>query len=279
MRGSSLSHASVVEILRPFIVTSWTGRSLRDAPEQVRAIYAKLPRRMPSNIVLFVLDEQARYVDAFVAFPKGGPGRGGFDRERMGGYLHDRIREATRDMKLPRPPRTKVKLHSPDVSDLGLERGLRIILRITGRTGNYKMPTVEVLPLTAAESALLAYPEAPRAVAADGLRAWLSQLYPPAIMDSKEGITSLDGELELRPAGAGGGQRFAVLEGALRFQLDDARRTRYGGRLSLVVRYSKRGAALASFRGLFEGMYPKSDRRHNRVNELRMTAIFESRPD
>ena len=280
MRGSSLSHASVIEILKPFIVTSWTGRSTRTAPAEVRAVYDQVRKRMPSNIVLFVLDSDARVVDAFVPFPEGNIRSLGFNSSRMGTYVRDKIASAIDGMDLPRVKRSEEEVHPPDIDDLGYKEGLRIFLSLESRLkGNYKMPTVEVVPLTKGEKKALAYSKKSKSVDAVDLKGWLEQIYPPAIMERTGYIKSISGMLTLTPAGSKGNRRFALLEGEVQFLFDDAKGTRYKGDLSLVLSYPKDSSNFMTVRGVFEGVYPKSDRMQKRTMDIRMTAALESRPD
>lgn len=97
-------------------------------------------------------------------------------------------------------------------------------------------------------------------------------MYPPAIMDGKGGFRKIEGAFRLEAAGSDEKHRYAMLEGDANFVLDNAARSEYRGRLSVVVRYTPSGD-IYSLRGILETSVPKGPER------IAMTATIESRPD
>lgn len=243
-------------------------------------MYNQISKRMPSNIVLFVMDSNARVVDAFSPFPQGNIRSLGFNSDRMGTYVRDKIAAVIEGMDLPNVERSREKVHPPDIDDMGYKEGVRIFLSLESRLmGHYKMPTVEVVPLTRKERKALEYPVKTKTVDAEELRSWLEQIYPPAIMERSGYVKALSGTLKLTPAGSKRDMRYAILRGEVRFHFDDAKGTKYKGELALVLSYPKTSLAFTTMRGIFHGMYPKSDRMQRRSIDIRMTAAIESRPE
>lgn len=279
MRGSSLSSPAALEVLRPFIVAVWNGRSEADMPADVREVF-EAARRTPqqTNIRLCVLDSDGRFVRAFPPFPGQNPSSLGFDPQRMGNYLKQEIQQATAGMKLPAvAPRAELTL--PEVSGAGQPAGVRLFVSFAGsRMGHFRAPVVEAVALRDAERELLRRPAESRAVPAVTLRRWLEQFYPPAVMDGYGGFERITGTLQLSPAGADAAARYAVLQGEVQFTLDNRRATTYSARLELVLEYDLKTNALATVRGVMEGVFPRQDQTGRTVEQVRMTAAIESRP-
>jgi hypothetical protein len=274
MRGSSLSHPEVIQALRPYIVTSWTGRGEREMPPDVRELLRSTPIEHGCNIALIVLDPEGRVVEAFRPFPGHTPQSLGFDPERMGAYLRDRILGASSRLRLPQvdPPGG---LRLPDVEGPGVR--LFLTFRNEGRFHPTSgAPVVEAVSLTREEREALRRPEATRPLDAAALRRWLEQLYPPAVMDGPGGVKRVGGTLEVRPVDAA----TALLRGRVRLVLHDSDETEYEGTLEAVLTYRDGSADLASLRGVFEASIFRQDRPPGRrVHETRLLAAIESRPE
>jgi hypothetical protein len=272
LRGSSLSQKSIIKVLRPCIVTSWTGKSTRTAPPEIKAVYRQLKKEYRFNIVLFVLDPDGKVVDAFLPFRETGGRMKGTQIVQAGSWLRDRIAGALKKTKVHSRASAKEKINAPDIDDLGLEEGIRLtILFDPERGGNYKMPTVEVVPFLASEKKVLSRAKSGREFDASKLQGWLEQVFPPGIMNSTGKMKRVSGKLILSPAG----RRNSILRGEVTFQYDDEAGTIYKGTLELVISHSER----VGVKGILEGMYPKKDRRHHDTNEIGMTVLIESRPE
>lgn len=108
--------------------------------------------------------------------------------------------------------------------DLNGERGIRLLVRLQeDRMAAYRAPVVEVVPLTKADWQMLAWPAQERVVQASALKPWLSQIYPPGIMERTDqrtkvvyAIQSTEGDLKLRPVPSEGKSRQAILHGTVR---------------------------------------------------------------
>jgi hypothetical protein len=272
VRGGPLSSADVVDVLRPFVVACWSGRGTDVMPEEVRALW-KEAKPGGRNISCMVLDSSGALVKAWWPLPDPAERGGGdpFGRERLGRLMKEQIEKASADLEKPAPPEKKLTLPTAE------KEGVRILLalKVSGRAPmNYKAPTVEAVTATAAEKKALEYPESAREVAAADLRRWLEQIYPAAIMDSSGKPPALKGTLTLSPAG----KRAAILKGELVFTMDDRAATEYRGTLEVAITYGE-GRDYVSLRGLFEGIYPKSDPKRGKPMEHSMTAVIESTPE
>ena len=128
MRGSSLSDKAIIKELRPCIVTSWTGRSTRDAPAEVQAVYRQLKERYRFNIVLFLLDANGKLVDSLLPVPNKEGRQVGTQILRSGSWLRDRIATALRKVEVDPDASAEEKVNAPDVDDLGLEEGIRLTI-------------------------------------------------------------------------------------------------------------------------------------------------------
>ena len=285
MRGSSLSHPAVLETLRPFIVVSWNGTSTREMPEDIWEIYraGNLGDR-GGAIRLFVLNPQGELVRAFFPFAGPSPATLGFDRQKMGLYLKREIEKATAQMDLSGVKAAEPKLRLPEVGPnfkvTQMPAGVRILLSLEHPfASSFRVPVVETVANSAAEEELLHYPQQPKTIAANSLKRWLEQIYPPAMMERSGRIVEISGDLNFRPAGSEKNEQLAILQGTVHFTFDDARQTRYQGSLAMTFRYTDEGQQMESFRGLYRGIFPKWDKQGKGLVKILMQGVLESRPD
>jgi hypothetical protein len=273
VRGSSLASPAALETLRPFVLTWWSGRTVEDMPPDVRAAHAAGgfgARHL--NLGLVVLDSTGKVVRSYL--PRVQPPGFGFDPEAQGRDFKWQLDDMLAGVQLPTvKAKTAPRLTLPDVTGPGRPAGARIYLTFAAnRLNHYRTPTVEAVALTGEAREALRYPEAAREVPVTALRAWLEQMYPPAIMDGRGGFRSITGNLRLQPAEAVGEKRYAVLQGRVTFVLDNTAASTYTGELAVAVEYGT-GAEALSFRGVLEADVPKGPER------IRMTAAIESRPE
>ena len=284
--------------LSPFIVTSWYGhRDDSDIPAPVRAVWSEKfgSRRGPapkgqSNVDLAILDPTSRVVHHFDGFPR--TGRGPLD---LGAYTLEQVREGI-DKLNEVPPKTKPSrvalpkteprpLVLPDIADG--EFGVRVIVQLLDdRMRAYRAPIVEAVPQKAKDLRALARPKKPRELDASELATWLSELYPPGIMErtnpkTKEAyrVASVSGTLRLTPIDAADGHSRAILSGTIQLTDEGPDDFTWEGELDLLLTYERRSSKLHTLRGVFEGTYPRYDRRRNEARLIPLVAVFESRPD
>jgi hypothetical protein len=241
----------------------------------VKAVYRQLREQYRFNIVLFLLDSDGKLVDSFLPVPNKEGRQIGSQILRSGSWLRDRIATALKKVKVDPEASAEAKVNAPDVDDFGLEEGIRLTTLFDPERGiNYRMPTVEVVPFTSEEKKVLSRSNAPKEVEASDLGNWFRQIYPPGIMEKTGYVKKVSGALTLTPAGKAN----AVLKGTVTFFFDDRSSTTYEGTVELVVSYGK-DRSPSSVKGLWNGMYPKSDRRHQDTNEIKMMVLIESRPE
>ena len=274
VRGSSLVWPATLDALRPFVLTWWSGRTVDDMPADVRAVYdaADLGGRH-INIALVVLDERGRHLRA--AVPRVRPNEFRFDPESQGKDFKRQLDELVNGLTLPKVAApAEPKLTLPDVCAEGKPGGVRIYLTAAeNRLNHYRTPIVEAVPMTDPVRKALQYPDAATTRTAADVRPWLEQVYPAAIMDGHGGFRGITGELAFRPAGRDATHRYAVLVGAVDFELDNASRSSYRGDLAFVLKYPANDAAVASLRGVIDCTVPKGPER------IKLTAAVESRPE
>lgn len=267
MRGGSLSDAKVIEALRPYIVTAWSGRCGAEMPASIRAVFDEAGLRTEQNLLCIVLDAQGKYVRSFHPWSGKNLHEMRFDAARMADATLSEIRKTSALLKLPPPAESKLNL--PDI-----ERGVRIFIKVDGSRDplrQYRAPIVEVAPTTARERTALARPEKSREIEASELAGWLRLVYPAAVMDGKGGMEAIEGRLTLAPAGA----RAATLQGECVLRLDNRARTVLRLRLEAVLRYDEQGDF--TLRLVMTGIYPKQ--KGDGVAEMPMTVAIESRPE
>ncbi len=147
----------------------------------------------------------------------------------------------------------------------------------------YQAPVVEVVPLAEQDWKLLDYPVKNRTVDASNLKTWLSEVYPPGVMERTDPrtkmaykIDKIEGKLGLAAAGSNKDQRYAVLSGRVRFTDEGGDDFSYGGKLEVVLSYELDSVKVKTLRGVFEGIYPRVDHKQNRTRRLPLQAVFES---
>jgi hypothetical protein len=233
-----------------------------------------------SNVDLAILDSRGRLVHWFDGFPQGNIGR----RESLEHYTVGEIRAALSRLDLADlPPRTN-PLKLPD---LERSRGIRVFVRLMDdRMTAYQAPVVEVVSLDADDWQALAWPGEQRTVDASTLGQWLSQVYPPGVMERTDpvtkrayGIESVSGELRLSPAGSDRDRRYALLRGKVRLTDEGNDGFSYEGSLAVVLSYPRDDPQVQSLHGVFEGVYPRTDAIRNRTRQIPLQAVFESLPD
>ena len=99
-------------------------------------------------------------------------------------------------------------------------------------------------------------------------------------MDGMGVVEILSDSLTFRPAGSRkqGDFRYAILEGKVRFVMDNRARTTYTGQLQLALRYRVDSVEFESFRGTLDGLYIKSDGHRKGGLQIPMVAAIESTP-
>jgi len=283
-----LINPAVIDQLQPFIVTAWHGhRNDPSIPPAVRDVWREKferqrgpgpPQRMQSNVDLAVLDSTGRLVHWFDGMPRNrGP------RVSLAEYTARELQRAAAWLKLEERPAKRLPVKLPDLDN---SRGVRIFVSLKDdRMKAYQAPVVEVVPLTEQDWKKLDYPDEKRSVPAAALASWLSQVYPPGMMERTNPRTKLvykiktiEGKLALAPAGTRNGHRFALLSGTIRFTDEGPDKFSYEGQLEVVLTYPLDDVNVKTLQGVFDGIYPRYDRMHDRTRLLPLQAAFESRP-
>ena len=202
----------------------------------------------------------------------------------MGLFLKQEIEKATAQMDLSGVKTAEPKLRLPEIGPNSkvtqMPAGVRILLSLKHPfASTFRVPVVETVVNTAAEEELLHYPQQPKTIAANSLKRWLEQIYPPAMMERSGRIVGISGDLNFRPAGSEKNEQLAILQGTVHFTFDDARQTRYQGSLAMTFRYTDEGQQMESFRGLYRGIFPKWDKQGKGLAKILMQGVLESRPD
>ena len=232
-----------------------------------------------SNVDLAVLNTEGRVVHSFDGFHR----QTGFRRESLAEYT---VRELRKGLDLLDGIRLTNRQHPLLLPDLDEATGIRVFVRLhDDRMPAYKAPVVEAVALDTDDWAVLSYPETKRTVSATGLHSWLSQVYPSGIMERTDprtkrvyAIKSTQGRLSLEAAGSDRDARYAVLSGEVTLTDEGTDGFRYHGQLQVVLTYPLDQRRVSDLKGVFEGVYPRYDRMRNRTRNLRLSAVFESRP-
>jgi len=277
--------------LRPFLVTSWFGhRNDPDLPQPVREVWSRKFRSgrpqqatRQSNVDFALLDSRGKLVAWFDAV-------GSIRYGRPGDLIENtvtQLRRAALILGLPSPPRTPraappLKLPEPTPGN----RGLRIFVRLDDRRmPAYRLPVVEVVDMAKSDWSALAWPDDTRTVDAAKLKKWLTEVYPPGVMervdrDTKKvfSITGVSGKLSLVPSASSEHLRYAVASGRVRLSDSGVDGFSYEGTLELVMTYTKDSPDVISMRGFFRGSYPRHDRTGQTTRWIPLEAVFESRP-
>jgi hypothetical protein len=262
--------------LRPFIVTSSTGRTTEDLSDELQALYREAGfRDTHINFALFVLDADGKLLRSLQ--PTIRPPAFHFDPEGQGRDFQRQLEQLLSGLDLPKATSSRSsKLALPDVAG----EGLRVYLTFgPNRINHYRTPTVEAVATTAELKEALQYPEKTREVPVAALKPFLEQMYPPAIMDGHGGFRSITGTLKIKPAGAKGKTRYATVEGKVQFVMDNRNRTTYTCTVALALTYKADAAAMQTLRGVAEGSVPKHNPQGQVVERVQMTAAIESRPE
>ena len=276
--------SAVIRQLQPFIVTSWHGhRDDVDVPRPVREVwdwkFQVLGGMRQSNVDLAVLDPGGKVIHSFDAFDRF-PARPG---ENLAQYTARELQRGFSLLELDDLPARQNPLALPDLEG---KQGIRIFVTLKDdRLRAYQAPIVEVVAFTPEDQAPLAYPRRSRQIEADSLHTWLSQVYPPGIMErtnprTKEAytISSTTGTLSLAPVKNKDGPRQAILSGIIRLHDVGGDGFRYQGQLDIVLTYPPGDDQPDSLKGLFQGTNPRRDRAQNRSRMIPLEAVFESIP-
>jgi len=265
VRGGSLSNPDVIELLKPFLLASWHG-SGTNLPSEIQALFEKSGVARNINVFGFALDSKGELAHGFPALPGG----------RAPNYFKEEVAKAVDKLK---PAKVEPKGTAlPDLKGSGPPpAGVRIFLRSSESGRGKPAPIVEVVATPPETWNLLAYPDQPRDVEAQALKAWLVQLYPAAIRtaDQSKPFKTIAGSLKLQAAGGDAKRRVALLRGDVRLSKGGETESEVEGRLELVLTYAADAADAISARGFFEGTYLYRQR-----GELKfqLAAAIESRP-
>jgi hypothetical protein len=222
----------------------------------VRDLFTKAALPRETNVYMFALDPKGELVHGFVALAGG---------RRNPSHFKDEMDKAAAKIKLPEVARSPEGSRLPDPKG----GGVRLFIRAKGAA-----PVVEAVPMKREEWAALDWPAEPRDVSAEALKAWLIQLYPPAIRtaDQSKPFTKLTGTLRLEPVA---GTRTALLRGDVRVSKGEGE-SGFEGKLEAVLSYDADPPAVRRLRGVVEGAYVYAVRGNSRLD---LSALVESRPD
>ena len=277
----------MVAQLQPYIVTSWHGhRNDVKIPSAVKAVWRKkfqpphrgFPQKQ-SNVDIALLDSLGRVVHSFDAADNEEDGR----RVAIEQHTARQLQYAAPLLGLGS---RSGQLRSLKLPTLNGKRGIRVFVSLGDeRMRAYQAPVVEIVPLTDADWQHLAWSAKERPVPAAALKPWLSQIYPPGVMERTDPqtkfvytIKSTTGELKLTPISPANGKRRAVLSGVIRLTDEGPGNFSYQGVIGAVITYPKDDPEPQSLRGYFDGLYPRTDRLHRDTRWLSLQAAFESIP-
>jgi hypothetical protein len=283
-----LINTAVIDQLQPFIVAAWHGhRNDAEIPTAVRDVWREKFKRQrgprqqtQSNVDLAVLDSKGRLVHWFDAMPRDRLG----PRGSLAQYTARELQRAAGWLKLDE---RRAKRRPVTLPELKQSRGIRIFVSLKDdRMTAYQAPVIEVVPLDEKDWKLLAWSEEPRSVAASALKPWLREVYPSGMMERTNPrtkkvykIKSVEGKLSLTPAGSDDKHRYALLSGTVRLTDEGTDDFSYEGKLEVVLKYELGSPTVKTLRGVFDGIYPRYDRFHDRLRRLPLQAAFESRPE
>ena len=277
--------------LRPFIAASWHGhRDEPNLPKPVQEVWRRKfsdrrAKNRQSNVDLAVLDSSGKLVHWFDGFRRMEPQgfRGGQKRESLGDYTVRELQIALLGIDLAEIREKKHPLALPQLE----EPGIRVFVQLLDdRMRAYRAPVVEAVALEKADWKPLEYPRKKRDVDAGDLKKWLSQVYPPGVMERTSQRTKLvyqiskvEGNLVLEPAGSNGKTRYALLSGKVKLTDEGPGDFSYEGKLELVLTYGRTQSKVLSLRGVFDGIYPRYSRVQEKVRKIPLRAAFESLPE
>ena len=273
--------------LQPYIVTSWHGhRNDANIPAAVKTVWRRKfqpPRggfqQRQSNVDLALLNSEGVLVHTFDAAQHEQYGRGGIQQFT--------VRELSRAAPFLGLGKAPAKERPVKLPTLGGQRGLRVLISLRDdRMRAYRAPGVEVVPTTKADWKPLAWPAKERTVKASALKSWLSQIYPPGVMERTNPQTKVvyaikftEGDLKLTPIPAADGKRQAILRGVVRLTDEGPDDFNYQGIVEVVLTYKNGEATPRTLRGYFDGLYPRNDRMHRDIRWLPLQAALESIPE
>ena len=208
--------------------------------------------------------------------------RGPQKRESLGDYTARELQIALLGIDLAEIREKKHPLALPQLE----EPGIRVFVQLLDdRMRAYRAPVVEAVALGKDDWKVLEYPRKKRNVDAGKLKKWLSQVYPPGVMERTSQqtkkvyqISKVEGDLVLAPAGSNGKTRYALLSGRVKLTDEGPGDFSYEGELEIVLTYGSTQAKVASLKGVFDGIYPRYSRVQERVRKIPLRAAFESLP-
>jgi hypothetical protein len=237
-----------------------------------------------SNVDLAVLDSKGNLVHWFDAFRRMGAQRfpGGQIRESLGDYTVRELGKAIPELNLTGTPTKEHPLKLPDLE----QSGIRVFVRLLEeRMTAYRAPVVEAVALTRKDWEPLNYPRKKSIVEATLLKKWLSQVYPPGVMERTSQqtkkvyqISKVEGSMAIEPAGTDGKLRYALLSGTIRLTDEGPDNFTYDGDIEIVLTYNNSQSRPLSLRGIFDGIYPRYNPVQRQSREIPLRAAFESLP-
>ncbi len=237
-----------------------------------------------SNVDLAVFDSSGKLIHWFDGFrPSEAVGfRGPQKRESLGDYTARELQIALLGIDLAEIREKKHPLALPQLE----EPGIRVFVQLLDdRMRAYRAPVVEAVALAKADWKVLEYPRKQRNVDAGKLKKWLSQVYPPGVMERTSQqtkkvyqISKVEGELTLEAAGSNGKTRYAILSGQIKLTDEGPGDFSYEGKLEIVLTYGSTQTKVLSLKGVFDGIYPRYSRVQERMRKIPLRAAFESLP-
>ncbi|MFP6767959.1 MAG: hypothetical protein VB859_07310, partial [Planctomycetaceae bacterium] len=207
-------------------------------------------------------------------------------RESLAQYTARQLQMGTSWLRLVETPPQFIKKPTLQLPDLSQSRGVRVIVRLKDdRMPAYQAPVVETVPLESEDWKPLAWPNQRHPLDVSAIEKWLFQVYPPGIMERTNPqtkrvyqIRSVSGKLTMTPSGTDETLRYAVVSGSIRLTDEGDDNFSFGGKLDIVLTYKRDKPAVVSLRGVFDGLYPRTERRTGRTRRIPLQAVFESRP-
>ncbi|MFT3878786.1 MAG: hypothetical protein QM703_03885 [Gemmatales bacterium] len=267
------------QALAPYIVTLWNGREPEDAPDEVKQLLKERGRsRDQSNILVFVLDTQGKYVHSFDAMTDRHPAPIHEIKKRMPSYFVQELNKAGKELGIPVSTSATARTIIPCLPT-ARDPGVRIYVTLgENRLNHFMVPIVEAVRIDEKEQQSLRYSKETHKIDASVLQRWLAQMYPAAVMDGHGGMNQVTGTLTYTPAGENETHRYAVLRGNVRFELDNQTKITYQGPFDLVLRYTKTSDELDSVWGTMTTKIPRADMKGKTVELVSMSVAIESIP-
>ena len=171
---------------------------------------------------------------------------------------------------------TPTKAHPLKLPDLE-QSGIRVFVRLLEeRMVAYRAPVVEAVALTRKDWKPLNYPRKKSTIEASQLKKWLSQVYPPGVMERTSQqtkkvyqISKVEGNLTIETAGS---------DGKIRLTDEGPDNFNYEGEIEIVLTYNNSQSKPLSLRGIFDGIYPRYNPVQRQSREIPLRAAFESLP-